>query len=501
LITIRLDGIKWHYLTGETADWLSRVGKSLRVRVVKATSYHAVYRHDDGLYFKVFHYPFYRSFRSRRNAKACKDGTNALFLQEKGIATPEVLAFGEERGLIRLKRDILITREAPNIRTMPEFIGVTAPCLTHRERCDLIRKFARVVKALHEWGVYHPDINFGNLFITGPREGFQFVLLDLDKMKRYPQPISTAFRIQNLADLFLLFRSITSVSQRFYFLNAYEWPQPTKKKDLRRIEAMVHTTLFTRGKERARKCLSGRGGFTRMPLGPFIVFYPPKHPEAPIVAESLVPELETMQKNRATGSLQTGLQKISIDIFGKPFLLTQFPLKKPKWAFFKNKSNLAMHTWRIAWGGFSIRRIPLLLPLLLIIPKPDSTPKPSYIVYEHIPDIQPLDRFWKSLDESGKKDLLIRIGHLIGHMHRAGCMHGNLAWENILVDGRERLPKLLFHGIESARIYKRTPKKAAGSDIRGFLAELEKNEPAGIDRQFFIRSYEKRSGLPFSADI
>ncbi len=500
-MNINLNGIQWHYTSNDAFDWFAKIGSTPQVVVIKAASHHSVYRHAAGVYIKIFQYPFYRAFRSQHSAKACKDGKNALLLQQIGIVTPKVLAFGEDRRCIHLKRDVLITMELSGLQPLPEFIKNTTPGLSPRQNQNLIEKFSIFVKKLHESGVYHRDINFGNLFIEHHEGDYRFVLLDLDKVRSYSKPISTAKRIRNLGDLLQMFWLLTRVSHRLYFLNGYGWQKEKQKHFLKHIEKHVHGANFKRGKALYRKSLSSRSGFICESLD-HIVVHRLNESQAKEAMEDLLPKLAAIRKSQLPGCAGEKYPTEKTILDGKHYLLTQFPSEKRSCFPFKTPGNTtATDTWRMAWGGFASRMIPIVKPLLLLKAKPDAVQQLSYILYEWHEQVVGLNRFWQGLSSTKKDTMLIRLGFFIGHMHRCGCTHGNLSWENILVDTQGKDPQLLLFHIENGKIHRRLSSKAALKDLFMFADQMKKLEPSPASWDIFRKSYEKRSGQIVTVDI
>jgi hypothetical protein len=53
------------------------------------------------------------------------------------------------------------------------------------------------IKRLHDGGLYHADLNFHNLFVCTGAAPFAVVVLDLDKARLYPDPLTPALRRRN----------------------------------------------------------------------------------------------------------------------------------------------------------------------------------------------------------------------------------------------------------------------------------------------------------------
>ncbi len=488
-MNINLNGIRWHYLSEDGPEWLAKIGITPEVTVIKTTSHHGVYRHAEGIYIKIFYYPFYRSFRSQHSAKACKEGKNALSLQQFGIKTPEVLAFGEDRKHRRLIRDVVITRELTSILPLPYFIKHQAPDLSFQQKKRIIEQFALLIKKLHDSGIYHRDVNFGNLFIEKYASGYRFALLDVDKVSFYSRPLSPEKRIRNLGDLLQLFWVFTTVTHRFFFLNAYLEQKKRERPFLCQIEEYVHKTNYKRGKELYRKSLKHRGSFIITTIENFIV-HRLNHPGTNKTAAALLHDLEVVCKNQPANESRT----TKVILNDKPYILKQYP-HVPRFGLTKHGATPASHAWCIAWGGFAARRLPIIKPLIFLKAKPKLLPRTSYILFECRENLKTLNGIWHGLDPVKRYDIIIRLGLLIGYMHRSGCIHGDLVWENILVGKQGPVFQLFLQNLENAETFRRIRPQAALKDISAFLSAMEKNGVSEAEQNLFIKSYEKKRGM------
>ncbi len=57
------------------------------------------------------------------------------------------------------------------------------------------------IKRLHDGGLYHADLNFHNLFVSTGAAPIAVVVLDLDKARLYPDPLTPARRRRNFGRL------------------------------------------------------------------------------------------------------------------------------------------------------------------------------------------------------------------------------------------------------------------------------------------------------------
>jgi tRNA A-37 threonylcarbamoyl transferase component Bud32 len=495
LMKINLDGIHWHYTSDDGPDWLSEISSSPDVDIVKKTSHHGVYRHTGGVFLKIFHYPFYRSFRSRNSAKACKEGKNVLALQQFGIRTPKVLAFGEERKHGRLIRDVLITKELTSIMPLPGFITIQSPDLSFNRKKKVIGQFAFLIKKLHDSGIYHRDINFGNLFIEKSDSEFGFAMLDVDKVIFYSKSLPESKRIRNIGDLLQMFWVLSNTSQRFFFLGDYTGQRKPDITFIQKIEKYVHQSNFKRGLERSRKSLTHSSSFFVKKIENGTI-HGLNHPDANTVMATYLRDPDIIQNKMPEDPAGKKPSATEILLDGKQYILKRYP-PSPCCSFCRSRPGKATpaREWCNTWGGFITRRLPIVKPLIYFRAKPESRENPSHIIFECDKRMKPLSTVWLGLSRDNKRRILIRLGILIGYMHRTGCMHGNLLWENIMVDLSARTPVINFQNIEKSAIYPNLSPETAIKDLDVFLNQLEIYEPCEANRFLFRKTYEKRAGI------
>ncbi len=115
-------------------------------------------------------YTFFRAPKAKRAYE------NALTLLERGIATPEPIAYilcG--KGL--LEESYLITRQSQLTRNFYEFgDGVV------EGKEDILRAFARYTAAAHEAKIYHLDYSPGNILFDRVEGEWCFEMIDINRL-------------------------------------------------------------------------------------------------------------------------------------------------------------------------------------------------------------------------------------------------------------------------------------------------------------------------------
>lgn len=68
-------------------------------------------------------------------------------------------------------------------------------------RAHVIELARRAINLAHQKGLFHPDLNLHNLFVSTAGERFAVAVLDLDKARLYASSLAPALRAKNLARL------------------------------------------------------------------------------------------------------------------------------------------------------------------------------------------------------------------------------------------------------------------------------------------------------------
>lgn len=112
-----------------------------------------------------------------RKSKAIRAYDNALSLFKRGIATPAPVAHIDlHKGI--LLQDSYFVSVYEDAMSLNE--AVEKPLAESRE---VIKAFARFVYQLHAKGIFHRDLHLENVLLKGDSSGFQFLLIDINRLK------------------------------------------------------------------------------------------------------------------------------------------------------------------------------------------------------------------------------------------------------------------------------------------------------------------------------
>lgn len=115
-----------------------------------------------------------------RISKARRSYMNAVEIQRRGINTPTPIAYIEKRGHTGRLIDSIYVSAYEQSESLE---------LVTKQDPSIMIDFARFVAKLHEAGIRHDDLNSTNVRITGQPGSRNFSLIDLNRMKIYPEGV------------------------------------------------------------------------------------------------------------------------------------------------------------------------------------------------------------------------------------------------------------------------------------------------------------------------
>lgn len=118
------------------------------------------------------------AYRFFRKSKAERSFIYANILKDKGIGTPEPIAYFEENNTFTFGRSFYISRQIDYELTYREL--VTYPEYPENEK--ILRAFTRFTFSLHENDILFLDHSPGNTLIKKKNEDYAFYLVDLNRM-------------------------------------------------------------------------------------------------------------------------------------------------------------------------------------------------------------------------------------------------------------------------------------------------------------------------------
>jgi len=113
-----------------------------------------------------------------RKSKAYKSYFNAIKLQELGVNTPEPIGFIEFYRNGFFKESFFLSKNYPYAFTMADVRDNNPD-----DKENILRAFAQSTYDLHQKGVWHVDYSGGNVLINKTENGYEFSLVDINRME------------------------------------------------------------------------------------------------------------------------------------------------------------------------------------------------------------------------------------------------------------------------------------------------------------------------------
>lgn len=147
--------------------------------------------------FKIPHFINKIAYKYFRKSKARRSFEYATALLEKGIGTPQPIAYFENYDFIGLKDSYYVSEHLQCDLTYRELVEI--PDFPDHE--NILRQFTRFSFDLHEKGIEFLDHSPGNTLIKKNTEGnYDFFLVDLNRME-FHDSMDFDSRMKNLSHL------------------------------------------------------------------------------------------------------------------------------------------------------------------------------------------------------------------------------------------------------------------------------------------------------------
>ena len=149
------------------------------------------------------------AYRFFRESKAERSYTFANTLKELGIGTPQPIAYAEDKHGIFFGKSFYLSEHQDCDLTYREL----TTDLNYPDHETILRAFTQFTYQLHEKGVNFLDHSPGNTLIKKTKNGYDFYLVDLNRMRF--ETMSFEDRIRNFAKLTVHKSMIETMSHEY----------------------------------------------------------------------------------------------------------------------------------------------------------------------------------------------------------------------------------------------------------------------------------------------
>nr|WP_315252775.1 Kdo domain containing protein [uncultured Flavobacterium sp.] len=151
------------------------------------------------------------AYRYFRKSKARRSFEYATVLLEKGIGTPQPIAFFENYNWLGLKDSYYVSEHLQCDLTYRELLEIP----DYPDHDNILRQFTRFSYELHQKGIEFKDHSPGNTLIKKNIQGeYDFFLVDLNRMN-FHEKMSFELRMKNLCRLTNLKEMVAVMSNEY----------------------------------------------------------------------------------------------------------------------------------------------------------------------------------------------------------------------------------------------------------------------------------------------
>lgn len=364
--------------------------------------------------------------------------------------------------------------------TLAKFWAEDYPSLSAADKRKVIRDYALFLSEMKQ---AEPDLALPlppDCCLTANQNGVTFACAArLGRIRAKQQPLAT---------LLAWFWLTSSRSERFRFLLIFGGPDRSLRSwNLAKIEKEALVRLQEIWQREVDEVHRGGAGFRVERQSGFSVWRRDDSPTASILADLMPDPDQAFEGARICkhGSRNhTGL----VTLAGGSCLLKRYNCRG--WIYRIQNSlrpSRAVKNWDLM-HHFLVRGIPVPDPCLCIEERCCRLLGRSYILMEYFSG-ESLRQLWPKLDERGCIDLVASLANLLGRMHRFGLLHGDLKWDNILVQRDSRSLRIQLIDFDGARSVKRPSQRHASKDLDRFLRDLRSNDPTGYWEARFMHGW------------
>ena len=151
------------------------------------------------------------AYRYFRKSKARRSFEYATILLEKGIGTPQPMAFLENFNLVGLRDSYYVSEHLVTDLTYRELVEIP----NYPDHDKILRQFTRFSFELHQKGIEFLDHSPGNTLIKKKEDGnYEFFLVDLNRME-FHETMTFEMRMKNLCRLTPLKEMVAVMSNEY----------------------------------------------------------------------------------------------------------------------------------------------------------------------------------------------------------------------------------------------------------------------------------------------
>lgn len=365
-------------------------------------------------------------------SKARKEWQMAQQVLAQGIPTPVPLAMAERRKGWFLQDALLINQAISPSCPLIELIPA-------RGDKELFFQAARLLREVHEAGLFHQDLHAGNILVE--MDSKNLYLIDLHR-SRFLRSVSRRRRIWNLAQFFYSLQAWLTPEAKKAFLQQYDEEDILIKgkfeQELKEIERQEQRLHRRHMRSRTKRCLKESGGFyVATEQGCQIWGRRGWKPQGLL-------KIVTRHRDIVARSKE-GLIKVdrrtAITLFNYKetrLCVKEYRYQGPwqRWKEFFRRSK-GRKGWLMG-NGLVVRSVAAIIPQALLEKRRRGLLQEAFLIMETPPGYVELDRylvmaFQAQRDDTRREAFLDAFAGFMAHLYLQGIVHRDLKTCNIMV--------------------------------------------------------------------
>jgi len=430
--------------------------------------------------------------------------TNAAV--ERGLNTVIPVAYGERRRLGILRESYLLTVRLFDCVTLEEILFSEDGTLRAgaAARREIIVLLARLLRRMHDSGIYHRDLHPGNFLVeTSASGGRRLYLLDLHRASAR-KSLGISQRIRSLAQ-FNMFASISlGKSERLLFFNAYfgddrPW-RDRKRALLKTLDARTRAMRWRLWRRREYRCLSSNKYFLRLRCGGYNGFAARSEWRGEMAQLLLSPETVRDGGTLIKESRSKALWEKEMVIRGNRYdlFIKQYKKRRGWWGLtYLWRPSKALRSWKGAYA-LLIRRINCVHAIAAMEERLSGRRLGNaYFISYKLGGVDNLNRAAGYTAASRKtapgemSEMIRGLALFLRKIHDLGVFHGDMKATNILVQ-RKSGGGFTFYlsDLDFLRTRLRLPRRCAARNLSQINASMRDLSTVGLwERRRFLLEY------------